>query len=75
MNFSWPVAGGTASSDNDSGVLGWQYQINSSSGTWQGTSTSTPLGVNYIPSDYSSFPYFLSSITDGPNVQIGNNVI
>ena len=75
MNFSWPVAGGTASSDNDSGILGWQYQINSSSGTWQGTDTSTPLGVNYIPSNYSSFPYFLSSITDGPNVQIGNNVI
>ena len=75
MNFSWPVSGGTASSDNDSGILGWQYQINSSGGTWQGTDISIPLGVNYIPSDYSSFPYFLSSIMDGPNVQIGNNVI
>jgi len=75
MNFSWPVSGGTASSDNDSGLLGWQYQINSSSGTWQGTDTSTPLGVNYIPSNYSSFPYFLNAGIDGPNVQIGNNVI
>jgi hypothetical protein len=75
MNFSWPVAGGTASSDNDSGLLGWQYQINSSSGTWQGTSTSASLGVNYIPSNYSSFPYFLNAGIDGPNVQIGNNVI
>jgi len=75
MNFSWPVSGGTASSDNDSGLLGWQYQVNSSSGTWEGTDTSTPLGEKYIPSNYSSFPYFLSSITDGPNIQIGNNVI
>jgi hypothetical protein len=75
MNFSWPVVGGTASSDNDSGLLGWQYQINSSNGTWQGTNVDSSLGVNYIPSSYSSFPYFLTSGVDGPNIQIGNNVI
>jgi len=75
MNFSWPVSGGTASSDNDSGLLGWQYQINSSSGTWQGTNVDSALGVNYIPSSYSSFPYFLTTGVDGPNIQIGNNVI
>ena len=75
MNFSWPVSGGTASSDNDSGLLGWQYQINSSAGTWQGTDVDSALGVNYIPSNYSSFPYFLTSGVDGPNIQIGNNVI
>ncbi len=75
MNFSWPVVGGTASSDNDSGLLGWQYQINSSSGTWEGTDTSASLGEKYIPSNFNSFPYFLSSIVDGPNIQIGNNVI
>ena len=75
MNFSWPIVGGTASSDNDSGLLGWQYQINSSVGTWQGTDTDVSLGVNYIPSGYSSFPYFLTSGVDGPNIQIGNNVI
>ena len=75
MNFSWPVSGGTASSDNESGLLGWQYQINSSSGTWQGTDVDSALGVNYIPSNYSSFPYFLTSGVDGPNIQIGNNVI
>jgi hypothetical protein len=75
MNFSWPVVGGTASNDSDSGLLGWQYQINSSNETWEGTDTSAPLGEKYIPSNFNSFPYFLTSLVDGPNIQIGNNVI
>jgi len=75
MNFSWPIAGGTASSDDDSGLLGWQYQINSSSGTWEGPNTNATLGVKYIPANFNSFPYYLTSGVDGPNIQIGNNVI
>jgi hypothetical protein len=75
MNFSWPIAGNSSSADDDSGVLGWQYQLNSTAGTWEGTDTDNSLSLKYIPSSYNSFPYYLTSLVDGPNIQIGNNVI
>jgi hypothetical protein len=75
MNFSWLIAGNSSSADDDSGVLGWQYQLNSTAGTWEGTDTDNSLSLKYIPSSYNSFPYYLTSLVDGPNIQIGNNVI
>jgi hypothetical protein len=50
MNFSWPTAGAVASSDANSQILGWQYQINSTNpDEWLGTTTHAELGINYIP--------------------------
>lgn len=73
MNFGWPTVGGSASSDNHAQVLGWQYQINSTSGTWLGTTSDEALGVNYIPTSQSS--YNLTQDQDGNSIVSGNNVV
>lgn len=74
MSFNWPTSGSTGSSDANAGLLGWQYQINSTSGTWLGTTTESSLGVNnYIASGASSRT--LSSGQDGSSIVSGNNVI
>jgi hypothetical protein len=72
MAFSWPTASpGAGSSDDGSGVLGWQYQINSMAGEWLGTSTS--MGINYIPVGTSSRT--LTQEQDGEFIVMGNNVV
>jgi hypothetical protein len=73
MSFAWPTSGANTSSDANAGVLGWQYQINSTSGTWQGSTTSTTLGINYIP--VSDSTYQLTSLQDGGSIVSGNNTI
>ncbi|MCL4374544.1 fibronectin type III domain-containing protein [Patescibacteria group bacterium] len=74
MNFSWPTSGSAASSDDNAGLLGWQYQINSTSGTWLGTTTESTLGVgNYIPSTATSRT--LTEAQDGSSIVSGNNIV
>lgn len=74
MNFSWPTSGSVASSDSNAGLLGWQYQINSTSGTWLGTTTESTLGVgNYIPTTESSRT--LTQAQDGSAIVSGNNIV
>lgn len=74
MNFSWPTSGGVASSDTNAGVLGWQYQINSTVGTWLGTTTESSLGINnYIPTSASSRT--LTQDQDGSSIVSGNNIV
>jgi hypothetical protein len=74
MNFAWPASGGNAASDANAGLLGWQYQINSSAGTWQGTTHNTDFNLDYIPATASA--YTLVTPRDGtPPIVSGNNVI
>ncbi len=73
MNFSWPTTGSAASSDSNSGVFGWQYQINSSTGTWQGTTNSSGLNLDYIPATASA--YTLVSSRDSSAITSGSNII
>lgn len=85
MNFSWPVPDNTAAATdaNQSGILGWQYQINSTSGTWLGTTTESKVGVNrYIPTSESSRTLTMSQdcpggTVGGDNCSIvsGNNIV
>jgi hypothetical protein len=74
MNFSWPSTVGSASSDNDSQVLGWQYAINSTN-TWKGTETHPTLDIDYMPYLGSTYSYTLTEGDDGASVVVGNNTI
>ncbi|MBW7937035.1 MAG: hypothetical protein H3C71_07845, partial [Flavobacteriales bacterium] len=67
MSFTWPVTGSAMSADADSQVLGWQYQINSTSGTWLGTTTD--LGLNYIAT--GSATRTLTTDQDGASIVNG----
>ncbi len=73
MNFSWPVSGSAASSDVNAGVLGWQYQINSTSGAWQGTNHNADFNLDYIPATASA--YYLVPSRDSAAIVTGSNVI
>lgn len=71
MSFTWPISGSAQASDANSGVLGWQYQINSTSGTWLGTTTA--MGLNYIPAGGSTRQ--LTTPQDSGSIQNGTNVV
>ncbi len=73
MLFSWPTTGVNGPSDVGAGVLGYQYQINSTSGTWLGTEASSDCALDYIPLATGS--YTLTVAQDSPNIVVGNNVI
>ena len=74
MSFNWPTSGLSASTDSNAGLYGWQYQINSTSGTWLGTTTESLLGVtNYILS--SETGRTLSQSQDGSSIVSGTNVV
>lgn len=80
MSFSWPTAAGVGSTDNHSGILGWQYRINTTSGPWLGVGDTHPtLGVSYIPLGTST--YMLTEDQDGGypdnpyGIVPGNNVV
>ncbi|MBT7082306.1 MAG: hypothetical protein HN929_12725, partial [Chloroflexi bacterium] len=74
MNFSWPGSGGAMASDNHAGIYGYQYQINSTAGTWLGTTTESILGVgNYIPVADTSRT--LAQSQDGGSIVSGTNVV
>ncbi len=74
MFFEWPDSGAAASSDNESGLLGWQYSINDS-GTWKGTSTHPVLDVDYIPIEDATYTFNLSDLSDGGEIDLGSNTI
>ncbi|MCX6726431.1 MAG: hypothetical protein NTY75_01290 [Candidatus Shapirobacteria bacterium] len=79
MNFSWPVSPAIAASiDNESQVLGWQYQINPSVDTngvttsaWKGTTHSTNFNLDYIPATASAYTFVTSRDSDGSSVGVG----
>jgi hypothetical protein len=74
MNFSWPSSGGSISSDSDSGVLGWQYSLDSGS-TWRGPDTESTLGITYIDDDSSTYSYTLTEGDDGLDISEGINTV
>lgn len=71
MSFNWPVTGSAMSADANSGVLGWQYQINSTSGTWLGVDTG--MNINYIAT--GSATRTLTQAQDGASIINGTNVV
>ena len=73
MNFSWPTSGANSASDANAGVLGYQYQINSSTGTWLGTTTDASCGLDYIPA--ATATRTLTSAQDELSIATGNNVV
>ncbi len=73
MSFTWPTAGGSSASDSHSGILGVQYQINDTEGTWKGTSTDSTCGQDYIP--LASGSYTLTEDDDSASIAVGNNVV
>lgn len=73
MSFSWPTSGANTATDATSGVLGYQYQINGTSGEWHGTSSNDDCDLDYIPTGTGS--YTLTSEQDGSSIVVGNNVI
>lgn len=73
MSFGWPTSGSSVSNDNHSGVLGWQYQINSTSGSWLGNTIDVNSGQSYIPINESS--YYLTVLQDESSIISGNNTI
>jgi len=74
MSFSWPTSGTAAATDNQAGILGWQYQINTIAGTWLGTTTESVLGVNnYIPTSETSRT--LTTAQDGGSISTGSNIV
>ncbi len=85
MSFSWPTSGNVASSDANSQVLGWQYQINGTDpAKWKGTETSTTLGIRYIPTGTSvynltieqdAYEYDSEGNPVAPIIVTGNNVV
>jgi len=73
MNFAWPTTGPSTSSDTHAQVFGWQYQINSTTGTWLGTQYDAGLNANYIPLSDSS--YTLTLDQDGASIVSGDNIV
>jgi hypothetical protein len=74
LSFIWPVSGSTASSDDNAGVLGFQYQLNSKTGTWLGSSAESTVGIGkYIPIIETSRT--LTTAQDGPNIISGYNTV
>jgi hypothetical protein len=73
MVFSWPTTGASSATDTHSQVLGYQYQINNSSGTWKGTTHSDACDLDYIPVAEGS--HTLTALSDGSDIVIGNNVV
>jgi hypothetical protein len=73
MNFTWPINSSGAATDSASLILGWQYQINSSNGTWQGTTNNDSLSLDYIPATASA--YTLNALRDQNSIVSGANII
>ncbi len=74
MNFSWPTAGTPAAKDDHAGLLGWQYQINSTNNTWLGTRSSALIGSNsYLP--LTDSVRTLTQDLDAPQIVAGGNII
>jgi len=72
MSFTWPIGGNGMSLDNQSGVLGWQYQINSTDGAWLGSAHSDSLNLDYIPVNIVNPTVNLSA---GTSIVSGSNTV
>jgi len=70
MYFNWPINQAT---DSGSGLLGFQYSINDQS-HWTGTQTDAQTSLNYVSIDEEQ-PFNFSTLTDGPQMIVGENVI
>ena len=74
MSFSWPTDGSAAATDTHAGIFGWQYQINTTSGTWHGTTNESTLGIGkYFP--LANTTYTLTDGQDGASIISGNNIV
>jgi len=75
FTFNWPAVTGAAPGaiDDQSGILGYQYQINSTEGTWKGTETDSTCNTDIIP--VGTTAHTLSTLLDGGDVVVGSNVI
>lgn len=74
MFFSWPVNGGGVSADSESGVIGWQYSLDSGA-TWRGPDTESTLGITYIEDDGATSSHTLSDLVDGSDIDEGINTV
>ncbi len=74
MSFFWPTGSDSAaSSDPNSEVLGWQYQVDSNEGEWKGSTTSPELNnLKYIPVGVSTYNL---TTDDVGSTDVGNHVI
>lgn len=77
MSFNWPVTGSGQAVDSQSGILGYQYQINSTSADgWKGTTTHPDLGIDYIPYlGGSTSSYELTEADDSSEIIEGTNTV
>lgn len=73
MNFYWPTSGTQYATDVGSGILGFQYAINSTD-TWRGVETDPITGFAYIPPGYSQ-PFYLDPDVVGDDIIVGSNVL
>jgi hypothetical protein len=73
MFFSWPTSGGSAASDAESGLLGYQYSLNDTA-HWTGTTTDTLTGLSIIPSA-ASLPFYFDATRDSTQMVVGTNII
>ena len=74
MFFSWPLTGGSKSVDHESGILGWQYAINSTD-SWYGTDYDEKLDIYYLPLVDSEGYFQFSDQEHGEHFFVGNNTI
>jgi hypothetical protein len=72
MYFNWPTAVGQAGSDANSGVLGFQFAINSQS-DWIGDQTDSFTGMEYY-SLGTEQPFYLPTAAQSL-IQVGQNTI
>lgn len=72
MFISWPTSGDDAAGDAHSGILGFQYGINSRN-TWYGANTDDTTGLKYTSLGVSQPFYFPSSVHN--LVNLGQNTI
>ncbi len=73
MYINWPTSGDQAAVDAHSGILGYQYALNSPSG-WTGPNTDSSLGISYIPLGQNQ-PYYLSGEFTTEDLEIGGNTV
>lgn len=75
MSFSWPSTSSVNGADDEGGsqLLGYQYQINSTTGDWKGTDDDAACGFSYIPASEAS--HLLSAAEDGSDIILGDNIV
>ncbi|MBD3280747.1 hypothetical protein GF389_04460 [Candidatus Dojkabacteria bacterium] len=72
MYFSWPATGQHTASDTHSGVLGFQYALNTQD-TWYGDFTDETTGLDYSLLSKDQPLYFPQEVQD--LIEIGQNTI